>query len=123
MITVERKSDLTSDTYTFVYDERSHALTLRRWTREERPTKRHKFRRVAGWESYSARVAKDVPQDVLDEALRRFVETITVCGGKTREAAERSTQYGPIPPDFAHDPDGSIRAAWEAEQVKRGCKR
>jgi hypothetical protein len=89
MITVERKADLRIETFVFEYDERDHALTLRRWTLEERATKRHKFRKASGWESYMARAAKDVPQDVLDEAKQRFVETVAVRGGKAIGGSKR----------------------------------
>jgi hypothetical protein len=80
MITIKRESDLEIQTWNFEYDTKGHAMRLNSSVREERPSKRHKFRVARKWWRYDRGVAPAIPPDVLDEARRKFVETLKVDG-------------------------------------------
>jgi hypothetical protein len=80
MITVKRESDLEVHSWSFQYEEREHVLRPHSWVHEERPTKRHKFRITGKWVHYLSGTKPDVPLDVIDEARRRFCETLKVEG-------------------------------------------
>lgn len=81
MITVKRESELEMQEWRFEYFERGHVLCLSRWVRLARETKRHKFRVVGEWDRvFQKQGQKTLSPDVIDEARRKFVETLRVEG-------------------------------------------
>lgn len=78
MITVKRESDLETQTWEFRYSERDHMLALVSWERWIRPTTKREYRCVGAWQWSRTVRRHSVPPDVIDEARRRFVETLKV---------------------------------------------
>jgi hypothetical protein len=74
--------ELAQEWWRFWYNDRVHALVLSRWTRESRPTTRHKFRIESEWDSHQSRRSAverpTIPPDVCDRALKWFRDDLTV---------------------------------------------
>lgn len=83
-VTVTRESDdgLRKKTWTFWYYK--HALVLDSFSLWERPSKRHKFNAVSYYmrlderHSPTSRDDVEIPDDVRDEAVRKFVNELRV---------------------------------------------
>lgn len=80
MITVKRESELEMQTWTFRYSERDHMLTLSSWQRDTRSTTNHKYRCAGAWQWSMTVRRHSVPPDVIEEARRKFIETLRVEG-------------------------------------------
>lgn len=81
---IERISDdgLGKQEWFFSYHDRETTLKVTNYYSWSRPTKRHGFKAIGSWSRYNQRDNSiqdpPLPDDVADEAKRRYVEMIVV---------------------------------------------
>lgn len=75
-------SPLECETWEFVYLSNEHTLRCSKWSRQTRPTKRHKFQDVEYYNAYERRqntvTQPVIPEDIEAEAIREFATGLTV---------------------------------------------